>query len=249
MQEYLYNVKAIIEYDGTRYNGFQIQKDELTIEGELTSTISKVLKEETKIIGSGRTDAHVHARGQVINFYTNRKIDEAKLKYAINRMLAKDIRIIDLKYVDMSFHSRFSAIKKEYHYLVKTKNFGAFDLNYYDYHKDFNIDKAKEVLNLLKGSHNFQSFTTNDVDKRKNFQKNIYVADVIKHDDYYEFIFIGDGFLRYQIRKMMSVIYDYVDSKIDLEYINEVIKKENPLLLTKIANPNGLYLIKVIYEE
>ena len=249
LEEYSYNVKAIIEYDGTRYSGFQIQKDKDSIEGELTNTISRVLKEEIKIIGSGRTDAHVHAKGQVINFYTSRKIDESRLKYAINRMLEKDIRVIDLKYTDMSFHSRFSAKKKEYHYLIKFDNFSAFDFNYYLEHKKMDLNKVNEVLELFKGSHNYHSFTTNDVDKRKNFNKFIYEAKVIKHSDYYEFIFIGDGFLRYQIRKMMAVILDYADSKIDLDFIKGAFEKEDPLYLTKIASPNGLYLMKVMYEE
>ncbi len=249
MQEstYKYNIKCVVEYDGSMYQGFQIQPNGDTIEAHILEVLRLILKENVKINASGRTDAHVHARGQVFNFYTNKNIPLEKLQYAINNQLPLDIRIKSIEYVSLDFHARFSAIKKEYRYYIKTKPLNAFEHNYFDYQRNLDINLLEKGLELLKGSHNFEGFCSVDVDKRKDFNKTIYETKLNVRDDYLEFVFIGSGFLKYQIRRMMAVLIAVSKREEDLSIIEEILETRNPLLFTKVANPSGLYLEKVYY--
>ncbi len=247
VQEYTYNVKCIIEYDGSRYGGFQIQPNTDTIEAHLIEVLSLITKENVKIYGSGRTDKGVHAKGQVINFYTNVNIPCDKFKYAINNQLPLDIRVTNLEYVDMSFHARFSAIKKEYRYYVKQEPLNAFEHNYIVSLKKIDLNLVKNGLKLLEGRHNFKGFCSMDVDKRKDFVKTIYEASVIENGTTLEFKFVGTGFLKYQIRRMMAVLIAIGLHEEDISIITKILETKDPCLYTKVAEPNGLYLTKVYY--
>lgn len=244
---YKHNVKCVIEYDGTCYQGFQIQPNGITVEEVLIQVLSNILSENVKIIGSGRTDRYVHARGQVINFYTNNDIPLNRLSRALNKQLPLDIRVKEIEYVDYSFHSRFSAIKKEYHYYIKTTPLNAFEHNYMDYQEKLDTNLLEKGLKLLIGQHNFEGFCSVDVDKRKDFEKTIYEARVNKKGDMLEFIFIGSGFLKYQIRRMMAVLIAVAKQEIPLDTISKILETKDPFIYTKVANPSGLYLEKVYY--
>lgn len=247
MQEYIYNIKAIIEYDGTHYAGFQIQPNADTIEAHIVEVLSLIFKENVKIYGSGRTDKGVHAKGQVINFYVNKKIPSNRLMYAMNNQLPADIRVKELEYVDMDFHARFSAKKKEYRYFIKTKDFNAFDVNYMDYQKNLDVNLIENGLKLLVGKHNFKGFCSVDVHPLKDFVKTIYKAKLIEHDSYLEFRFQGTGFLKYQIRRMMALLIAIGKHEEDVSTISEILLKQDPFIFTKVANPSGLYLWHVYY--
>ena len=247
MREYTYNVKCIVSYDGGSYNGFQAQKGYRTIEDELFKAINFVTKEDNKVIGSGRTDKDVHAIGQVINFYTSFKDDPKHFKYVINRMLPRDIRINELEYVDMDFHARFSAIKKEYRYYIKYKNFTPFDVRYYHFNDKLNLKLIEEAIELFKGTHNFEGFCSGEVDKRKDFVKTIFQAKVNVTLDKYEFIFEGTGFLKYQVRRMMGYLIAVGEGKIKKERIIEVLETRDKEMHFKMAPGCGLYLYKVSY--
>lgn len=244
---YKYNVKCVISYDGSDYFGFQAQKGLKTIEDELFKAISYITKENNKIIGSGRTDKDVHAKGQVINFQTNLKMDEGRFLYALNRMLPLDIRILKLKYVPMSFHSRFSAKKKEYHYLIKFKNYTPFDVRYFHHNCNLDLARMQSAIKLFEGTHNFKGFCSAEVDKRKDFNKTIYKATIKVHPHYFEFIFQGTGFLKYQIRRMMAYLIAIGEGKIDEGKILEVFETKEVQMHFKTAPGCGLYLEKVFY--
>lgn len=249
MQEstYKYNIKCIVEYDGSMYQGFQVQPNGDTVEAHILEVLKLILREDVKISASGRTDAKVHARGQVFNFYTNKNIPLEKLEYAINNQLPLDIRIKSIEYVSNDFHARFSAVKKEYRYYIKTKPLNAFEHNYFDYQRNLDINLLEKGLELLKGSHNFEGFCSVDVDKRKDFNKTIYETKLNVKDEYLEFVFIGSGFLKYQIRRMMALLIAIAKNEEDLNLIAKILETRNPLLFTKVANPSGLYLEKVYY--
>lgn len=249
MQEstYKFNIKCICEYDGSQYQGFQIQPNGDTIEAHILEVLKLILKTDTKISASGRTDALVHARGQVFNFYTNSSIPLDNFKYAMNRQLPLDIRIKSMEYVPLDFHARFSAKTKEYRYYIKTNNLNAFEHNYYDYQCKLDTNLLNEGLKLLIGQHNFEGFCSADVDKRKDFVKTIFEAKLNVLDDVLEFVFIGTGFLKYQIRRMMAVLIAVAKKEVDISIISKILETRNPLLYTKVANPCGLYLEKVYY--
>jgi len=247
LQKYIYNVKCIVEYDGTRYAGFQIQPNADTIEAHLIEVLSLITKDEIKIYGSGRTDKGVHAKGQVFNFYTNKKIPAERFIYAINNQLPLDIRIKKLNYVKMDFHSRFSAKKKEYRYFIKTKDFNAFDVNYMDYQKNLDVNLMKNALKLLVGTHNFKGFCSVDVHPLKDFVKTIFEAELVEHRNKLEFRFQGTGFLKYQIRRMMALIIAIGKHEEEEKTIIDILEKKDPFIFTKVANPCGLYLWHVYY--
>lgn len=247
LQKFTYNVKCVVEYDGTRYAGFQIQPNEDTIEQHLIEVLSLITKEKTKIYGSGRTDKGVHAKGQVFNFYTNIRIPEDRFLYALNNQLPLDIRIKSLKYVNMDFHARFSAKKKEYRYFIKTRDFNAFDVNYRDYQKNLDINLMKKALELLVGKHNFKGFCSVDVHPNKDFVKTIFKAELINNSKTLEFRFVGTGFLKYQIRRMMALIIAIGKHEEKVETVSKILETTDPFVFTKVANPCGLYLWHVYY--
>ena len=126
------NIKITIEYDGSRYCGWQMQKNEITIQQKLEEALEKLCGERIQVIGSGRTDSGVHAKGQVANFTTKSRIPPERFSYALNSLLPRDIRIIDSQEVSMDFHSRFSAVAKTYRYsIVNNRSGTAIGWQYY----------------------------------------------------------------------------------------------------------------------
>lgn len=240
-------VKAVIEYDGSRYMGFQVQDDLPTIELELSNAISRVTGETIKIYPSGRTDKGVHAKGQVIHFDTTKEIEPFGWVRAINTYLPNDISVISVDIVDESFHSRFSAKSKEYNYLIKINNYSVFDRLYYANYKNLDVDAMKSAMKKFVGIHNFKGFCSASVDPRKDFVKEIYDAHIEADGDVLKFVFIGTGFLKYQIRRMMGLIIEIGRHKDVIDTIDEVFIKEDPKISHMKAPAEGLYLVKVNY--
>ena len=247
MQEYSYNVKCVVSYDGSMYQGFQIQHDEPTVELLITKALRTITKEDTKIYGSGRTDKGVHAFGQVFNFHTNNKVPANRLMYAINRALPEDIRVTSLEYVDNSFHSRFSAKSKEYRYYIKYQNYSPLHSRYSMYLENLDFDKMKDAIKLFEGTHDFKGFCSAEVDERKDCVKTITNADVIKRGDFFEFTFEGTGFLKYQIRRMMALLIAIGQGKESKEKILELYETKAKQMHYRNAPGCGLYLYRVDY--
>lgn len=247
MQEFTYNIKCIIEYDGANYLGFQIQDEGQTIEQCIKESLDVIYKDNIKIYASGRTDKGVHAKGQVFNYFTNLYIEPNRLKYAINRGLSQDIKIISLEYVDINFHSRFSAKSKEYRYYIKYKDYSVFESRYKAYIDNLDINSMQEAIKLYLGTHDFTSFCSADVDKRKSCIKTITKAEIIIKENEYEFIFEGDGFLKYQIRRMMGVLIAIGKGKLDKSVINDLYINHTKQMHYPVAPGCGLYLYKVNY--
>lgn len=247
MEEYTYNVKCICEYDGANYKGFQIQHDDPTIELALIKAIKYITKENVKIYASGRTDKDVHAVGQVFNFYTNFKENESRFMYAINRMLPSDIKLKSLEYVDMSFHSRFSAKSKEYRYYIRYKNYSVFQTRYSLFKEKLSLSLMDEAIKCFLGTHDFTAFCSSDVDERKSCVKTITKAEINDLGDTYEFIFEGTGFLKYQIRRMMAILIAIGLNKEKKETIYQLYESKSKQMKHRIAPGCGLYLYKVNY--
>ncbi len=240
-------IKCIISYDGSGYMGFQVQDQLPTIELMLMNAINRVTNEEVKVYASGRTDRGVHAIGQVIHFDTNKEIKEYGWKKAINSFLPDDIRVVSVSIVDESFHSRFSAKSKEYHYIVSTNDYDIFNRNYMVFYKNLNIKAMKKALKMLEGTHNFKGFCSGDVDSRKDFVKTIYKARLKEKNGILTFSFEGSGFLKYQIRRMMGLVLDIGLGRDTLDKIAVVFDTKDPKVSHKNADPQGLYLYKVSY--
>ncbi len=243
----MYRYKCVISYDGTNYMGFQIQDDLPTIELELMKSIKKMLGIDVKIYPSGRTDRYVHAKGQVIHFDLEKHLTPLQLKRGINTYLNEDIHIIDVEEVDENFHARFSAKSKEYRYYINTNELDPITRNYSANIYNLDYDKMNEAIKLFIGTHDFKGFASAQIDKRKDTVKTIFDARINKLDNYLEFIFIGTGFLKYQVRRMMGLLIEIGRGKETKEKILEVFDKKDPKISHKIAEGKGLFLYKVNY--
>ena len=156
-------VKCVVSYDGSKFHGFQVQNKLRTVQGEIQKALKNICKEEVIIHGSGRTDAKVHGVKQVFHFDTTRQIAEEQWKRAINHFLPNDIYIVDSKFVSDDFHSRYSAKKKEYHYLLSTNEYDPFETNYiFQYGRPLDITLMKEAAKIFIGEHDFASFCSYD---------------------------------------------------------------------------------------
>lgn len=238
---------AVLAYDGYNYYGFQRQDDLPTIELELNEAFKKWLNEEIKIVGAGRTDRYVHAMGQVIHFDLNNEIDTSAIKKALNSFLPLDIRIKEVSAVDPNFHARFSAKKKEYHYLINLRENDVFRERYSSFYHGLDLNLMKEATSFLISTHNFKSFSSVHTNMLKDFTRTIYQIDIETKDDFIIFKFLGNGFLKYQVRRMMGLIIEIGKKRFPPKYLKEILEKEDPRASQYIAPGKGLYLYKVYY--
>lgn len=239
--------KCIVEYDGANYFGFQVQDNLDTIELEIEKALEKLTSKFVKIYPSGRTDRGVHALGQVIHFDLENQIPESGLKKGLNSLLPSDIYIKDVTLVDDSFHARFSAKSKEYHYIINIKEYSPFKARYMPYISYLNYDLMNNAIKLFIGTHDFKGFADSSIDERKDTIKTIFDAYITKTDATLEFVFIGTGFLKYQIRRMMGALVDIGRGYLDSSIINKVLEKKDPKISHRVMDGCGLYLVKVNY--
>ena len=245
----MYRYKCIVSYDGTNYMGFQIQEELPTIELAIIQAIKSMLNIDVKIYASGRTDRYVHAFNQVFHFDLENNIPVNGIKKGLNSFLPKDIYIKSVELVDESFHSRFSAISKEYRYYINIGEYNPLTINYAPNITNLDINLMKAAIKLLEGEHDFKGFASSSIDPRKSTIKNIFHTEINKRGDYLEFIFIGSSFLKYQIRRMMGLIIEIGRGKENKNKILEVLEKKDPSISHKVADGCGLYLYNVGYEN
>lgn len=229
--------------------GFQIQNALPTIELELNKAFYQVCKEEVKIYPSGRTDRYVHAVGQVFHVDLNSNIPPQGLQKGLNSFLPKDIYIRSCELVDEEFHARFSAKKKEYRYYINTKEYNPLTIRYMPYISHLDVETMREGCKLLIGTHDFKGFASASIDPRKSTIKTIFDIQILVHEDYLEFRFIGNGFLKYQIRRMMGILVEIGKNHFSPSKITEILESKNPCDSKYILDGCGLYLYQVIYDE
>ena len=239
--------KCIVSYDGYNYMGFQVQDNEITIELCIEQAIKKMLGIDVKIYPSGRTDRYVHAIGQVFHFDLDKDISDSGIKRGINSFLPDDIHIIEVSHVDDNFHARFSAKSKEYRYYINIGEYNPLTIRYMPNITNLDLDKMKNAIKLFIGTHDFKGFASSQIDKRKDTVKTIFDAYINKLDDKLEFVFIGTGFLKYQVRRMMGILIEIGRGHETKDLILEVLEKCDPKISHKVAPGCGLYLYKVNY--
>lgn len=238
-----------LEYDGTNYSGWQIQDNANSIQAEVEKAIYKLTKKEVTLIGAGRTDAKVHALGQVANFFIDTTIPGRTFKYALNEYLPEDIKAVYSNEVPEDFHARFSAIKKRYRYKIYLSDVERPLLRNYAYQIDrnLNINNMKEASKYLIGMHNFTSF-----EGRRSFTKSkirtIHSIDIIKRDEFIDIVVEGDSFLRNMVRIITGTLVEIGIGKRKPEEIKLILQAEDRRLSGHTAPPQGLYLEKVFYK-
>ena len=241
-------VRGVCSYKGTNYYGWQKQVGFVSVQSTIEEVLSKVYDAPITITGSGRTDAGVHALKQYFHYDTNKEKDLKQLCYALNKMLPEDIKILSLEVVDDDFHSRYNAKKKVYEYRIVLKNKDPFqDELAFVYPMEFDFDLFKNALYKFVGKHNYQDFTSKEEDEG-GFVREIYEINVIKNDNDIKVRFVGNGFMRYQIRNMIGAAISVANKKETLDFIDYHLKEDKKREIISYKSPaNGLYLVDVVY--
>ena len=228
--------------------GWQKQPNKLNIQGEIEQAISSLTGEEIDLIGSGRTDAGVHALGQVANFKTNSNIPIEKMAIAINSKLKKSIIIKNAEEVEETFHSRYNAKNKTYRYIINNSEYGSAIYRDLEYHFPIKLDveKMKRAARYFKGEHDFSGFKASGT-SAKNSVRTIYKAEVKKDGERILIELTGNGFLYNMVRIISGTLLEVGLGKIDADYIPEIIESKNRQNAGKTLPAHGLYLVEVKY--
>lgn len=243
------NYKFIVTYDGSKYSGWQRLQDniEKSIQGKIEILLSKLLEEEIQIIGSGRTDAGVHALMQVCNFKTSKVLGKDFIK-DFNRYLPEDIKVLEFSEVDDRFHARYNAKKKIYMYRIDNSPFGNPFIRKFAYHVDkkLDIEKMKEVSKIFIGEHDFTSFS-NSKSKKKSSVREIYNIEFKITDDIIEIYFEAEGFLYNMVRMLAGSIIGAGLGQTSGEEVEELLTEKTREKHRFTAPPHGLFLYNVEY--
>jgi len=236
-------------YDGTDFYGYQKQPSKRTVEGELEKALYDINNHtETRIFSSGRTDRGVHAKGQTAHFDLTVDITLYKLKCALNSLLPNDIHVIEVIQVEDNFHARFMVKNKTYKYYLNMGEYNPVERNsIHQYNKILNVEKMQMVIKDFIGKHNFKIFASREVIK-ENYVREIYDASIEKDNDILVFTFVGNGFMKYQVRNMVGTLLKIGSEKLDVNTIKKLLNSELEDKYVFTAKPEGLYLENVCYK-
>lgn len=235
-------------YDGTNYSGFQTQKKLETIQEKMEDALTKINNGKyTKIVSTGRTDKGVHAISQYAHADIDVKINEKKLKRAMNSNLPNDIHVIETKVVSDNFHARYNVREKTYKYIINMGEYNPIERNYvFQYNYQLNIERMKEAIKFFEGEHDFRAFVT-DSKEKINCTRIITYTNIEIDKEKIIITFKGNGFLRYQVRNMVGILIKVGENKIEPKKIIEIIESKDRSKSGKTAPPQGLYLFDVEY--
>ena len=244
------NIKLTIEYDGKDFNGWQKQPNKLNIQGTIEQAIKQITKEEIDLTASGRTDAGVHALGQVANFKTNSNIPIEKIPIAINTNLKKSIRIVKAEEVDEKFHSRLSCKRKTYRYVINNSEYESAIYRNLEIFIPFKLDikKMQKAAKLFEGEHDFKAFKASGTSSKSSIRK-IYKAEVKLNTNNRIYIELtGNGFLYNMVRIIAGTLVEVGEGKLEPESITQIINSKNSENAGKTLPARGLFLLNVEYE-
>lgn len=242
------NLRIVIEYDGTRLSGWQIQKDRLTVQGELQRAVEEITGRRTLIVGAGRTDAGVHAEGQVANFHTTSPIPARKWPEALNAHLPEDVAVLSASDVPIDFHAQFAATSKVYRYRVLNRETRS-PLDRGRAHlvkAPLDVARMCEAAAALVGTHDFRAFGS-EMSKKERTVRTIFSFDVEARGPFVEFVVHGDGFLYNQVRSMVGTLFQVGFGKRLPGWVREVTESRDRAQAGVNVPAKGLTLVEVRY--
>lgn len=232
-----------LSYDGSKFYGYQIQKNKETVEGEIERVLSKILNTKINTIASSRTDRGVHSKNQYCHFDYDKKLDVNKLCHSINSLINKSIYVKKIVKVNDDFHARYSVYKKEYIYKINIGEYNPIEKDYvFQYNKSIDKKLLQEFCDIMSGKHNFRSFTS-DKD-RTDYERDVKISYKINNKILY-LKFESSGFLRYMIRNIVGLLIEINDGKKSINDIDKIFKSLDRCSLGRVANSEGLYLNKI----
>ncbi|STO06839.1 tRNA pseudouridine(38-40) synthase TruA [Exiguobacterium aurantiacum] len=241
-------IKMTIAYDGTNYAGYQVQPNGNTIQAEVEAVLNRMHGRAVKVVASGRTDARVHAKGQVLHFDTHLGMPADRFVKALNAMLPDDILVKTAIDVETDFHARYGAKRKEYRYFIRAeadpfRRHHAVTVTY-----DLDIERMREALVHLVGTHDFTSFSVTKAEVSDRV-RTIYEAGLVETEDEMYFRFVGSGFLYNQVRIMVGTLLEVGRGKYEPADIVRMLGEKDRRAAGITAPPHGLYLWNVNYEK
>ena len=243
------NYKLTIQYDGTRYKGWQTQNTtDQTIQGKIESVLSTLAGHPVELTGSGRTDAGVHAKGQVANFHIEEHFSGQEILEYLNRYLPEDIAVVSISPVDDRFHSRYHAVEKTYLYRIHTSRIpNVFERKYiYPYETPLDVEKMRNAASFLVGTHDFTSFCGNKKMK-KSAVRTIYEIRIEEAEQEIDIYYRGNGFLQNMVRILTGTLIEVGDGRRKPEELPGILEAKNREKAGYTAPANGLILMEVRY--
>jgi tRNA pseudouridine38-40 synthase len=246
------NFKITVEYDGSKFHGWQRQKHDRTIQAEIEQAIAHVVGHSVAVIGSGRTDAGVHALGQVANFRCDTRLNEAVIQKALNSLLPDAIVVRLCKQVDADFHARYDAKSKTYRYRVFNHPISVAIGRQYAWHirRPLDLNAMRAAAEVLIGRHDFRAFEGTG-SPRSHTVRHVLRAQLRKEftAGYLAFEIEANGFLRYMVRNIVGTLVQVGSGKVGLESFTTILRARDRRQAGATAPPHGLFLLKVSYEE
>ncbi|WP_430616700.1 tRNA pseudouridine(38-40) synthase [Enterococcus sp. DIV0176] len=243
------NIKLTIEYDGRRYLGWQRLGDsDKTIQGKIEAVLKQMTGETIEIIGSGRTDAGAHARGQIANFKTESTMDCLAMCEFLNRFLPGDIVVKKVEEVPERFHARYNASGKKYSYYVWNNPIPTAFERYHSFYvpQELNLDAMNEACKRLVGTHDFIGFSALKKSK-KSTTRTVEKITIEKDGSMLHFTFVGNGFLYKMVRIMMGTLLEIGAGKMPVAAIDEIFEQKVRKSAGETVPAQGLFLDEVYY--
>ncbi len=244
-------IVLIVEYDGTNYHGFQLQANQPTIQGEIEEALYKLTGERTRIIAASRTDAGVHARGQVVSFRTKSSLAAATFIKGLNHYLPKDIAVKGAHIVADSFNARRDALSREYNYYILNSHTRSPLRQSFCYlvTGELNIEAMNEACRALIGKHDLASFASDLGVVIKNTVRTVYRAEIEKDDELAIFNMVANSFLPHQVRNTVGALIRVGLGKMTVDDFHSIIKSGKRGLAGPAAPACGLCLIRINYPQ
>ncbi len=249
MSNEIRNIKLLIAYNGKNYAGWQIQDNDITIQGIIEEALKKIHKYEIKITGSGRTDSGVHARGQVANFKTDlNSLPAEKFALALNSILPDDIRILESREVNISFNSRYDAVERIYKYqLTDIYKIMPWERDFSMYiNKKLDINILNNIASVVVGTHDFSAFSA-PMEEHVSPVRTIYSSSFFPSYPYIIYKISGNGFLRKMVRSIIGTIVEIYKNGQGRDNFEKILKSCDRSLSGATAPSRGLFLDSVIY--
>lgn len=242
-------VKLVVAYDGTNYHGWQVQDNGITIEEVMNRTISELVQEDIKVIGASRTDAGVHACGNVAVFDTESRIPGDKFSFALNQRLPEDIRIQESCEVDADFHPRYADTVKTYEYNILNRRFELPSKRLYAAfcYYPMDIERMNQAAAYLVGEHDFKSFCSAGAQVQTTV-RTIYAVNVTKEDDMVHIRITGNGFLYNMVRIIAGTLMQVGTGLMEPEQVKEILEARDRSKAGPTAVAKGLTLVEIRYE-